>query len=384
MTPIKPIQYGKSEINPWTDGKDKDFHGFETREWAEETAKDATRSVNFHLAELLLKIPSYFIFKSDLKNEWWAKMIFTAERLTGTFGDLFRNMIYGHKDKDGKRDDDVGLETHAGSYKELQIGEWNYHAQTKGKFITSLLGFINPELANDLEWAIIRALDGIWWRNMGIHLAHGPEYGKKLFNKFFGENKSSENNIGVLNNIKGHFNNAKEAWQTYRKGKTDNNEETKSNGFLNFCQYTDKVASSFMPVINVLNLIGDFGRPIARRLGITGISRNTFRILSVIDRPFFWFTYLFRFYFPEKFTQKEKGISRPDLLLGSVAADVIDFGLIAFEDKVKDTSGSINQFVELARKFKDSAQDIYFSARRKRGLEELNAKNQIDIKTNLD
>lgn len=368
---IKPIKYGHSEVNPWTDGKDRDFHGFETKDWAKDTGHLAKNSVNFHLAELLLKIPSYFIFKSDLKDQWWAKVMFVIERMTGTFGDMFRNFIYGHKDKDGKRDDNVGLETHAGSYDKLAIGEWNYHAQTKGKFITSILGFISPELANDLEWAIIRSLDSIWWRNMGIHLAHGPTYGKQLFNKFFGDSKDTKSNINIFKNAKDHFNNAQEAWKKYRSGKESKNEEEKSNGFLNFCQYTDKVASSFMPIVNALNLIGDFGRPIARRLGITGISRNAFRILSVIDKPFFWFTHLFRFYLPEKFTQKEEGINRSDLLLGGVAADVIDFGLLVFEDKIKDTSGSLNQFVELARKFKDSAYDIYFSARRKRGLEEL-------------
>ena len=120
---IPKIKYGKSEVNPWTDGKDTGFHGLETEYWAQDTANLAKNSVNFYLAELVLKIPSYFVFKSDLKDRWWAKTIFTVERLTGTFGDMFRNMIYGHKDKDGKRDDDVGLETHSSSYETLKIGE---------------------------------------------------------------------------------------------------------------------------------------------------------------------------------------------------------------------------------------------------------------------
>ena len=114
---------------------------------------------------------------------------------------------------------------------------------------------------------------------------------------------------------------------------------------------------------------------------MTGFSRNFIRILSIIDRPFSWVTNLFRFYLPEKYIQNKENkdnehkspihLSSSDLLLGSIIGDMADFGLTIFEDKVKETSGNLNDLVEIARRVKDSASNIYFSARRKRGNEEL-------------
>lgn len=370
MIKTQPIKYGHSEVAPRSDLKEKNFEGFanktgkrddgDIKTWAEDIASHANHSIYAHVAEFILKIPSYFISHSDLNDTWWAKSIFAIERITGTFGDMFRNSIYSHRDRNSNLDDDIGAEIHAGDNPNHSLGIINNHAQTKGKFLVGVLGFINPTLANDLEWSIVRALDGWWWRRMGVNLAFGEDFGKKLFNgkitwKF------------VVNKFKEHCKGAKDSW--------------KKSSFLDFCQHSDKIASSFLPVVNCLNIFGDLARPIARRLDLSGIPRNTIRILSAIDRPFFWLTNMFRFYLPEKYIQnsqlKESNgkvfnhLSYSDLLLGSTIGEIADFTLLAFEDKVKESSGMIQHLVEIIRKAIQSTSDIYFSVRRKRALEEL-------------
>jgi len=152
---------------------------------------------------------------------------------------------------------------------------------------------------------------------------------------------------------------------------------------MKLCQSADKVSSVFLSMVSWINMFGDIARPIARRLNITGIPRNIIRLCSVIDRPFVWFVNIFRFYLPEKHLQKRERehpenkrktfnhIGVPDLLLGSVIGDAADFLLIAFEDKIKESSGSIQHLVEIVRRLKDSVSDIYFSARRRRAALEL-------------
>ena len=58
-------------------------------------------------------------------------------------------------------------------------------------------------------------------------------------------------------------------------------------------------------------------------------------------------------------------------MIGAIIGDMADFGLIIFEDKVKETSGNLNDLVEIARRVKDSASNIYFSARRRRAQENI-------------
>lgn len=90
---------GYGEVHPSDDylsliRNGKGFNGFNNNiddpksakgeNWAKDTAKLANESINSYLVEMLLKIPSYFIVHSDLRDEWWAKCIFVAERLSGT------------------------------------------------------------------------------------------------------------------------------------------------------------------------------------------------------------------------------------------------------------------------------------------------------------
>lgn len=364
MTTIQPI----SEVAPRSDYREKGFEGFtnktgnrtssDIQQWAEDTTSLANYSVYSHLVELALKIPSYFVFNSDSKHTWWAKGIFAVERATGTLGDMFRNFIYSHKDKNGNLDDNIGAEIHAGYDPKYSLGIINNHTQTKGKFLISLLGLINPTLANDIEWAVVRALDGWWWRRMGINLAYGPSFGKKILK---GDEQFTVKSF--VNTLKEHCTNAKTSLK-----------EKNKESFLSFCEHTDKAVSSFLPIVNCLNIAGDIARPIARRLELSGALRNIIRLLSVIDRPFFWATNFFRFYLPEKHIQNKQAketnnkihLSHSDILAGSILGDMLDFILIALEDKIKESSNAIQHTVEIIRRITHSASDIYFSMRRNR------------------
>lgn len=381
MTQIQPIKYGHSEVSPRDDYahlKPDGFRGFnndiddpkrERRDkWAKDTAGYANNSIYAHLAELLLRVPSYFISHSDLKDKWWAKGINGLERISGTLGDMFRNWIYGHRDLNGNMDDNVGAEIHAGANENYSLGVINNFTQTKGKFITAALSFISPSLANDIDWAVVHVLDGWWWRNMGANIAYGADFSKKLINRLIGSTNSQEE-VLTWDSIKNQFSKNLQAFKN------------STGDFLGFCQNTDRLVSSFLPLVSCLNTIGDILRPIARRLDLTGFLRNSVRLLSIIDRPFMWVTNFFRFYLPEKYIQKNNNkdnehklpmnISHSDLLLGSIVGDMADFGLTIFEDKIKESSGNLNHLVEIARRLKDSASNIYFSRRRKRALEEL-------------
>src|SRR3989338_3394819 len=230
VTPVTIRPYGYSEVSPFNDCRDRDFAGFNNEisdadgkrreNWRADTAKYANRSIRSHIVELILKIPSYFISKSDLKNEWWAKGIFLAERLTGTFGDMFRNWIYGHKDTSGNYDDNVGAEIKAGADPNCSFGVINNHLQTKGKFLVEALGLFSPELANDIEWAVVRAFDGVWWRDMGMHLAYGPNFGRRALQAVTGAKGTAEDEQNkitfgfIWDKVKEHFSNA---WQASKK-----------------------------------------------------------------------------------------------------------------------------------------------------------------------
>lgn len=405
MPTIEPVgyKYGYSEVHPFDDyqkeqhpvfnNTTKDRSKKDIEKWALDTAILSNKSIYAHLVELCLKIPSYFVGQSELSNEWWAKTLYVAERFSGTFGDMFRNFIYGHKDNNGNLDDNIGAEIKEGANPNHSVGKINYQAQTKGKFLVAALGFISPELANDLEWAVVRAFDGVWWRNMNIHAAFGPDFTGRLLNTVFSNSKKSEKDTinfnQITDKIKEYFNN------TINHFSSNNKSGGEKKDPLDFYKNAYNLASSFMPIFNCLNIIGDVGRPIARRLGLEGLPRNTLRVLSVIDRPILWFTNIFGFYLPEKHIQKKQvlndenkhkifnGLSHSDLLLGSTIADILDFGLIAVEDTIKDSSGSINHIIEIARKVKDSASDIYFSARRKRAAEELLPTQEQKSKENL-
>lgn len=399
---ITTVPYKYGEISPYDDYENKGFNGYannateppseKTKNWADDTAHKANWSIYSYIIELPIKIASYFISHSDFKDGFMAKLFSSIDDFTGTLGDMFRNQIYAHKDKDGKRDDNIGAQESVKKEDHFTyiLGVINNHLQTKGKFLLSALSFINPTLANDLEWGIVRALDSFWWRNMSSNIAYGVGSAQKTFKNItnlFNRNQTdtATKNDSTINTIKKHFNNLIESWRSYTKSKDSNssNPDKNTKNFMKLCQDADKASSVFLSLVSWINVFGDVARPIARRLGITGIPRNIIRLCSVIDRPFVWLVNIFRFYLPEKHLQKREKeqaenkhkpfnfIGTPDLLLGSVIGDMADFLLIAFEDKIKESSGSIQHLVEIARRVKDSASDIYFAARRRRAAHEL-------------
>ncbi|OGI09776.1 MAG: hypothetical protein A3I68_05440 [Candidatus Melainabacteria bacterium RIFCSPLOWO2_02_FULL_35_15] len=396
-----PDDYSKPESS----GKQEVFAGYlnespartedTKKNWAVDTDNLAKNSIRTYILEAILKIPSYFLTHSELSDTWVAKAVFTIERITGTFGDMFRNMIYGHKDSNGNRDDNVGAEEFTRSEEDKKswipsLALFNNELQTKGKFLISALGLVSPAIANDLEWVCIRLFDGMWWRNMGINIAYGPNFSNKLYktiwNKLFkgneDENKVTKNDDTInwnfiKNRFSSHIGKLKNAWNKYKTSKSLSCEEK-----LNISQHLDKTISCFTPIVNWLSVFGGITRPLARRFDIQGLPRTIIRILSVIDRPLIWLTNIFRFYIPEKLTHGPEdrnklfpSVTLSDLLLASTIADIFDFGLIVGENKIKESSGSLQHLVEIGRKLKASASDVYFSARRRKGLEEIKKTN---------
>ncbi len=397
--------YGHGEIsppddysNPKSSGKEEIFSGYlndtpsrtekDKEKWASDTDDLAKWSIRSHILGALLKIPSYFLTNSDFDDTWLTKIVFTAEKITDTFGDRFRNQIYGHRDRNGNRDDNVGAEEFAASEEGKNsgipsLGLINNQLQTKGRFLISALGLISPEFANDLDWGFIQLFDSMWWRNMGSNLAFGPNFSNKLyktiFSKFSGNkdknpgDKESQISWGYVKN-KFHEHKAElSKWcgefKTTSKSNTEKIKECRVNLSVNF----DKTISCFTPIVNWLNIFGDIARPIARRLDIQGIPRTMVRLLSVIDRPLVWINNIFRFYIPEKLMRGDKdrnklfpSVTLPDLLLTSTVADMFDFGFTIGENKLNESSGNLQHLIEIGRRLKDSAQDIYFSARRRK------------------
>ncbi len=402
--------YGKGEISPPDDyskpessGKSEIFAGYlndapgrtetDKKNWADDTNKDAERSIRWHLLEGILKIPSYFLFQSDFSNTWIGKAIFTAEKMTGALGDRFRNQIYGHKDRNENRDDNVGAEEFTKSEADKDswipsLGLVNNQFQTKGRFLVSALGLISPDIANDLDWAFIQLFDSMWWRNMGTNIAFGPNFSHKLYKTAFSwltrnKDKNQGNKITwdyAKNKFQEHKTEAAKWWGEFKRTNKSDSEKRKEcliNASLNL----DKTISSFTPIINWLNVFGDIARPIARRLDFQGLPRTMIRLLSVIDRPLVWANNIFRFYIPEKLICDDKdrnklfpSVTLSDLLLTSTIADMFDFGFTIGENKLNESSGNLQHLIEIGRRLKDSAQDIYFAARRRKGLEELDKK----------
>ena len=411
ISTTKNSLYGYGEIAPFDDyskpessGKEETFAGYfnkgrseeDKKKWAQDTNEDAEWSIRWHLLETILKIPTYFLTHSDFDDTWVAKACFTVERMTGACGDMFRNKIYGHKDKNGNRDDNVGAEEFTKSEEDNNsklpsLAIINNQLQTKGRFLVAALGLVNLDIANDLDWAVINLFDSMWWRNMGNNLAFGPNFSHKLYKsiagKFFGtedgssedKTKNNKNEISwnyIKNKFQEHKTEFSKSWNEFRRtSKLD--AEKRNECLVKVSQSTDKIVSCFTPIINWLNVFGDIARPIARRLDIQGLPRTIIRSLSVIDKPLEWCRDIFRFYVAEKSIRGEKdrnklfpSVTLADLIPAYTFVDMLDFGFIVGENRLKESSGNLQHLIEIGRRLKDSAQDIYFSARRRRPFEE--------------
>lgn len=367
------INYRLSEANPFEKPKnaqkpDEDFVSQADKKWALDTHKKANDSLYAHLIEFPLKIVSYFVLHSDFKSNIWTKLVSAAEDLSGFFGDRARNQIYSHKNEKGEYDDVLGEQNFtSGNKSDFTLGNINNFIQTKAELLLTPLSLINPELANDIQWAVVKNIDGCWWRNMSVERAFGANFWSDLF-------KSGGSGLAVIKDkFIENFSNLKKSFSNYRNGPKD------KDLTLDLCNKADKAVCTFMPIVQCLNTFGDLARPLARRFEIEGFTRNAVRFLSMIDRPFAWATNYLRFYKPEKTLKNERHPDdkvlpdsfpnepgdKSDFLKFSIFGDMFDFATVIFEDKIKESSGMMNHLIEIIRRVTCSASDIYFSTRRK-------------------
>lgn len=364
------------------------------RKWANETGNLARHSFYFYCAETPLKLITHFVENSEFDNTWVANLAYSAERLLGMLGDVSRNLIYGHRDKNGNLDDNLGLEKFErqkhGINSNFSIGNINYYSQTGGKLSLVLLGLFNAEWANDIEWAVVNNLDSWWWRGMGTHLAFGGDFSTKVFNTLVKSPLQAVNDKDkitwgfVQNKFNEHVTNVKKSFSDYNTLNSSDKTQ-KAEKMIELSQNIDKTVSAFAPVFNFLSITGGILRPIARRFKLEGFSRNSIRILSVIDKPLLWLNNIFRFYIPEKIkalndkNRDKEGLFNflhaPDMLLTSTIGSIADFGSIVFESSIKESTGNIKHLVNISRELTSSLGQGYFSLRRMNAQKDLKNKS---------
>lgn len=395
---ISPLTCTHSEVRPYDDHS-TEFNGFNNspekrtpenkRKWANDTGNLARHSFYFYCMEVPLRLVTHFVENSEFGETWLANLAYSAERLFGMSGDVYRNLIYGHKDKNGDLDDNLGLEKFErekhGINSSLSVGNANYYSQTGGKLSLVLLGLFNAEWANDIEWAVVNNLESCWWRGMSTHLAFGADFSTKVFNTLRSpfQNVEDKNKITwefIKNTFQGHIANVKKSFSEYRNLNSSDKIQ-KAEKRIELSQNIDRTVSAFAPLFNFLSITGGILRPIARRLELEGFTRNFPRLLSVIDKPLIWCNNIFRFYIPEKIKElndknRDKDglfnfLHTPDMLLASTLGSIADFGSIIFEDHIKESSGNIKHLVDISRELTKSFEEGYFSLRRMNAQKDL-------------
>ena len=340
--------------------------------WARETLPLAQKSVISHLIEIPLKIISYFVSHSELQNTYWSKGFFALEKLASTLGGMFRNNIYARKD------DNLGAVNAAKEKFNDTTTAWitdvNIQLQTKARFLIPIIGFFNPQLANDIDRGFIEAFDSSWWRKLTLNTGFYPgmlhDFYDKYKNSIF-KVKDEEKKTGkeltfkyLTENIATRFKDMQSSWQEHNKNKDD------KPTLLRFWKSMDRATSTLLPIIWIpSNIIGDTIRPFARRLNLSCFTRNIIRTLSVTDRAFIGLNYFFRHFLPELNNEKQLGIKdqfqRPsNLYLASLIGDIADLPLTIFEDKIKESSNWIQHSIEILRILKDSAFNMFWSGKR--------------------
>ena len=372
------IKLTVSEVNTSDDYESTGYKGFnnagrgsaDITNWAKETGSLAKQSIFCHLTEIPLKIISYFL--KDKEN-WWSKAFFMLERVADTGGGYKRNKIYDHEytDKNGKKqkDDNIGAEDPAnnktGDTTTYKISKLNNFLQTIGRPLIPILGLISPKLANDIDWGFFHTIDSIRWKRAASNNGFYPGFLQDIVNSLFKKEK-----LAGLSEI----------WK-FVKSKLSNNISVAKGCFQNlslpnnkikFYKQLDEISSTFLSLSQWPNMLGDILRPIARRLNMSGFTRNIIRTLSVIDRPFVWLNYLFRFHLPERLREEKhkENFRFSNLFPLVVAGDILDVTSTILEDKVKESSNWLQHTLNIAGILKGSLLKIFFSGRRKRISEE--------------
>lgn len=375
------------EAYPVNDYESLGFQGYNNNtrkkeditKWANKNHSFAKASICFHLAEIPLKLLSYFYSYNTDKDNQLSKGLFFLERLSDSFGGMFRNLIFG------RADDNLGAEKFAqdkfGDSTTYQISTANHYSQTLGRFAIPLIGLLDQKIANDLDWAIAHGLDSIRWKRTASNTAFYPGFLHDLWHSFSSKHPTKLTDIvkAAFNKFKDNVEQAKGSWIALKESST-------KSGKLSFYKSMDQVTSSFLALSQWPNMIGDILRPLARRFDLSSTSRNITRTLSVIDRPFIWANYLFRFYLPEKMAEKELeknnkqgSFNFSHLYTASIAGDILDFTATIFENRIKESSSWIQHSIETIRILKGSFLKLFFSGRRERiGRENLNPDSNLN------
>lgn len=374
--PVNPHAFSEAASND--DGESINFRGFgnnhqshtQKETWVNKTKKLAWSSIYSGIAELVFKLATYFVSKSEDEESWWTKANDATDSLAGTFTNMYRNMIYA------REDDNLGAVNKAKEVFNDTKTHWltkkNIWLQTKGRFLIPLLSLISPELANDIDQGIFSAIDSAWFRKLSLNSGFYPGIVQDLLSKWFSKKDETRSNPHpptwkfVREQFSNHLEKAKESWRSYR---SESNKDSKDKYLLTFSKYMDQATSIIMPIICLpSNIFGDTIRPILRRLQIAGLFRNFVRILSVADRSLLGINYVFRFLIPDRKAESNLGITHPfrstNLYIGSLIGDIIDFPLTIFEDRIKESSNFIQHSVEVMRLLKNSAFNMYWSGRR--------------------
>lgn len=379
-----------------------DFKGYnnksrlpkEINKWSQETSNLAKKSLTFYGLELVFKTISYFFKQLDEGETFTKRFYFSLEKLFGTLAGMFRNQIYG------REDDNLGAEKKAkevfGDVTTARLSLINNFIQTKGRFLIPILGVFNPTLANDLDWGIVNALDSAWWRNMSLNSAFYPGFIQDIITKtksfVFKSNEShSIENLPtlkyIMSKLKTHWQNSRALINLNKSSKAS--QENKSNKYLlQYFKSMDQLTSIIMPIICLpSNLLGDTFRPIARRLGLTGLPRNITRILSVLDRSILGINYYFRFYKAEQHLENKFNVPNKlrssYLYLGSLIGDLVDLPLTIFEDKIKESNKWLQHSAEVMRILKDSAFNAFWAAKRVKRWQTFDRGDGDDRKTKI-
>lgn len=389
LCPINP--YARSESASNDDYESVGFKGFGNKNqtkaeritWARDSKNLAVKSLRSRLVQLPLDIISYFIANSRLEGSFWERGFFTAKSLAETLANKFQNDIYGLKG------DNVDAENYAaekdkgfGDKKTAGLSNLNNLVQTKLRFLTPILGLVNPDLAGDIDSGLFEMIESTWWRKMSLNSGFYPGIVQDLLQKA-GSAFSGKQQAGghpptwkfIKTQFNKHLGSARTANKEFHEASNDSN---KTAARLKYCKSWDQITSIIMPFICLpSNLVGDTVRPILRRLDLQGPLRLLTRTLSVADRSLVGINYWFRFYLPEKIAeehrkdnvQNDSMLSRFEyshLYLGSLAGDALDLPLTIFEDKVNESSSFVQHSVEIMRILKNFAFDSFWSGRRLR------------------
>lgn len=381
--PIVPEAVSESAAN--NDYQNTGFKGFgnanqsrsEKEEWAKETKELADKSLLFRIIQLPLDVVSYFISTSEPDNPWISKGFFSAKSLAEVLAERYQNKIYG------RENDNLGAEKHAeeqfGDNKTRWLSSINNTIQTKVRFLTPVLGLINPDLANDIDLGLFEMIDSSWWRKMSLNSGFYPGIiqdlltkTKNLFTKKDEDKEHPPTWTFIKDQFKNHLSNARESKRKYEEAKGTESEAT---ALLKWCKNWDQLTSVIMPFVCLpSNLVGDTLRPILRRLNVSGPLRTIIRTLSVADRGLVGVNYWFRFYKPEQIAEKKNEESDKfkfsNLYLASLVGDVANIPLTIFEDKVKEMHPVIQHGIEVMRIFSDWSFDMFWPGRRKRIAED--------------